>query len=171
MQIIGTFLLVVVSVAVVAGIYLNVTARAATLGRQIQEMQVRMGGHIKLDKVEEPLLPDETPEPELIPIEELNIQIVDLEGKLAEAYSISTMHERAARLGFEGVDPERIAYMEVAGYAGRTEATLAPPPEPVVVNSPLVPAAYKQSLLDWLKSEVDKTKDLLPDLLLGGVQK
>ena len=38
LQIIGMFLLILVMIALVAGIYLNVTARAATIGRQIQNL-------------------------------------------------------------------------------------------------------------------------------------
>ena len=39
LQVVGLFLLLLVMIALVAGIYLNVTARAATIGRRIQEMQ------------------------------------------------------------------------------------------------------------------------------------
>ena len=39
-QIIVVFMLAVVAAALVAFIYLNTTAQAATIGRQIQEMQV-----------------------------------------------------------------------------------------------------------------------------------
>ena len=45
MYMIGVILLVLVSAAIIAGIYLNVTARAAAVGRQIQEMQVRVYGY------------------------------------------------------------------------------------------------------------------------------
>ena len=49
LQVIGAFLLVVVVSALVAGIYLSVTSQAATLGRQIQDMQIRMDGSQRLD--------------------------------------------------------------------------------------------------------------------------
>ena len=45
LHMIGTILLALVSAAIVAGIYLNVTARAAAEGREIQDMQVRLYGY------------------------------------------------------------------------------------------------------------------------------
>ena len=45
MYMIGVILLFLVCAAIIAGIYLNVTALAAAMGRQIQEMQVRVYGY------------------------------------------------------------------------------------------------------------------------------
>ncbi|HEX9091996.1 MAG TPA: hypothetical protein VF831_10930, partial [Anaerolineales bacterium] len=71
---IGVILLFLVCAAIVAGIYLNVTARAAAVGRQIQEMQVRVYGYHYLtgDAGEN-----------YVPIEELEQRIANLNSQLA----------------------------------------------------------------------------------------
>lgn len=168
LQIIGTFLLVVVTTALVAGIYLNVTARAATIGREIQDMQVRISGDIRLDVTAQ----EDSSEETTIPIEELRIQIADLEARLAALNAVDLMQERAEKLGFQTVEPDNLVYVAIPGYQGRSEAMLAPPPEPVVVGSPVVPEAYRQSLIDWLKVEAAKSWLLRSptDLLLKGIQ-
>src|SRR5665647_1003448 len=74
MYMIGVILLILVSTAIVAGIYLNVTARAAAVGRQIQEMQVRVYGyHYLTDSAGE----------SYVPIEELEQRIANLNSQLA----------------------------------------------------------------------------------------
>ncbi len=167
LQMIGIFLLVVVSVALVAGIYLNVTSRAATFGREIQDMS--MGDHVRLDLAA--MNTAETADDE-IPIEELKIQIADLEGKLANLTSLDVMQEKAERLGFQAVELEGVTYVPVPGYESRPEAMLAPPPEPVTAGTPVMPQAFRESLFDWLSGEVAKSWFLRSpaDLLFKGIQ-
>src|SRR5512136_2085308 len=71
---IGVILLLLVCVAIIAGIYLNVTARAAAVGREIQEMQVRVYGYHYLTGG----AGDSS-----VPIEELEQQIANLNSQLA----------------------------------------------------------------------------------------
>ncbi len=73
-QIIGIFLLAVVLVAMVAGIYLNISARAALAGREIQVLERE--------------------------IETTRRKIADLETELAVQMSTSVMKARAEELGF-----------------------------------------------------------------------
>lgn len=167
LQGIGIFLLMVVAVALVAGINLNVTSRAATMGREIQDMT--MGEYDRLDLVAQET---DDEEEEIVPIEELKIQIADLEAQLAVLTSSEVMLERAEKAGFQKVDPEEILYIEIPGYGGRAEAMFAPPPAPLILSSPALPQAYRESLLDWFREEVSKSWLLRSpsDLILKGVQ-
>ena len=89
MYMIGVILLLLVCAAIVAGIYLNVTARAAAVGRQIQEMQVRVYGYHYLT--------GDTGET-YVPIEELEQKIANLNSQLAYLTSYTVMQERVKEL-------------------------------------------------------------------------
>jgi cell division protein FtsL len=124
LQILGLFLLVVVLAALVAGIYLNVTARAATIGREILWMQSR--------------------------IEDLQLENSDLETRLAMVNSAAVMEQRALAMGFQPLERDAVTYIVVPGYVSRQQAVIAPPPKPVVVVANL-PADYTESLFVWLE--------------------
>ena len=74
MQLLGLFLLVVVFIALIASIYLNVSAQSGAIGRDIQSKQVTM-------------LQDER-------------QIAHLKGQLGVLYSSIEMDRRARAMGF-----------------------------------------------------------------------
>ena len=124
LQLIGVFSLAVVLVALIAGVYLNVTARGATIGREIQDM-------------EEEIL-------------ELQRDNADLENQLGQLTSIRTMKRRAEDLGFQPINPAEVLYVSVSGYAGRQAASLAPPPKPVTASDSSLPPEYTQTLWVWL---------------------
>lgn len=124
LQIIGLFLLLVVFVALIAGIYLNVTARAATLGREILIMQSQ--------------------------IQKLELEIADLETRLAIANSGQEMQDRALALGFHPIEKDELTFIAVPGYSPRWGAVMAPAPEPVEIVSASLPADYTESLFDWI---------------------
>lgn len=150
LQGIVAFLLVVVSAAIVAGIYLGVTSEAATLGRQIQDMQINMEGSTRLD-----LTPEEDVNlVEVVPIEQIRIEIADLQGQLAMNMSSAAMNDKAERMGFVPSNQDELLYFKVPGYQGRPLARLAPPPEPVTVSSTALAPAYQESLIDWLGHQV-----------------
>jgi len=145
MYMIGVILLILVSAAIVAGIYLNVTTRAAAVGRQIQEMQVRVYGYHNLT--------GDTGE-SIIPIEEIDQNIANLTSQLAYATSYEVMQERVKDLNLAPIDAEHIEYMEVPGYVDRQTTSLAPPPEPVVVNASSIAPEFKESLFHWVADQV-----------------
>lgn len=124
LQILGLFLLGVVLIALVAGIYLNVTARGATFGREILSMQSQ--------------------------IEDLQLENSDLETRLAIVNSAAVMEQRALAMGFQPLGRDDVTYIVVPGYVSRQQAVIAPPPKPVVVVANL-PADYTESLLVWLE--------------------
>ena len=80
MQWIGIFLLILVIIAAIAGVYLSVSERAATTGRQIQNLE------------EEITL--------------LEIENNDLASQLASIKSIKNMQARVEELDMVRVDPQ-----------------------------------------------------------------
>jgi hypothetical protein len=148
MYMIGVVLLILVSAAIVAGIYLNVTARAATIGRQIQELQVRVYGyHYLTNDAGEAM----------VPIEELEQKIANLTSQLAILTSYQVMKERVNDLNLQPVDADHIQYLEIPGYIDRQTTILAPPPEPIVVTASAIDPQFKESLFVWVADQVQKT--------------
>ncbi len=122
------FLIGVVFIALIAGIYLDVTARAATMGREILFMRNE--------------------------IEDLKLVTADLETKLAILNSASEMEKRALGMGFVPIEKEQVSYVVVPGYHPRQSPNLAPPPSPVTVIAASLPSDYTQSLFDWFEKVV-----------------
>lgn len=152
---IGVILLFLVCAAIIAGIYLNVTARAAAMGRQIQEMQVRVYGYhyLTADAGEN-----------YIPIEELEQNIADLSSQLAYLTSYKMMKERLNKLDLIPIDAFSVVYLQVPGYVERQTTSLAPPPQPVVVNASGINPEFKESLFEWVIDQARKTAKLINEV-------
>jgi cell division protein FtsL len=125
LQLIGLFSLVLVSIALVAGIYLNVSAKAAAVGREIQSMQTQ--------------------------IETLDREIEDLRSQLATVLSSTEMEARALRLGFAPLSPEQTIYLKIPGYTDRQPVVLAPNSQRTLVSAIVLPEQYTESLFDWAR--------------------
>ncbi len=108
----------------VSAIYLDVTARAATAGRNVQDLQDERG--------------------------DLEQKIEDKQSQLAYLRSVSVMQMRAEKLGFEIISPSSVLYVEVLGYMGRADTQLAPAPGANFQGASQLPEEYTQSLLDWV---------------------
>lgn len=127
-QWIGIFLLALILVAMVAGVYLSVSARSVTVGREIQKMYSDM--------------------------EKARRDIEDLETQLAVLLASSTMKERAEKLGFRTVSADEVFYVMVSGYSKPEQITLAGPPGRTVPRAFTLSEEYSQSLLDWLRERI-----------------
>ena len=125
MQMIGAFLLGLVLLGVVAGVYLNVTARASKVGREIQTLQSK-----------------------ILTIQREN---ADLETQLAALTSASAMESRALAMGFRSITPGEAKYIKVSGYSGRQEIVLAPPPRMITTETEELPPEFTQTLFDWIR--------------------
>ena len=128
LQWIGLFMLVLILIAMVAGIYLSVSAQASTSGREIQIMYAEM--------------------------EEIRRNIENMESQIAFLTSNSEMEKRAQELGFNEVSSEEIFYILVPGYFYPDQIEIAGAPgnsHPVI---PTVAPEYAQSLVDWLRERV-----------------
>jgi hypothetical protein len=128
MQRVGMFLAILVLGLVIAIIYVDVSAEAASAGRKIQDMQSE--------------------------IEILERLIADKQSQLAYTTSAVEMETRALEMNFQPLNPSEASYIVVPGYAGRIEVTLAPPSEPAVAQTIVLSPEYSISLVDWLKQQL-----------------
>lgn len=128
LQWIGIFLLILVFIALVAGIYLNVTSRASSLGRSIQNMRTEMQAAER--------------------------EIADLESQLARLTSAVEMRRKAKDLGFRPMNIYSALFVDVPDYPGRQDVVLAPPPGPAVGALMDSNPAYTQSLFDWIREQI-----------------
>lgn len=124
----GLFLLGVVLAALVAAVYLTVTARTAAAGREIQNMDYK--------------------------IRIFNQEIEDLQSQLAFILSSAEMEKRAISLGFEPVLTDDINYLAIPGYVDAQPAVLAPYTARTVVSAPVTPPEYTESLFTWLNRQL-----------------
>ncbi len=124
LQRIGVFFLVLVGLAVVAGLYLGISAEAASAGLKAQQLSSEM--------------------------DDLQRSIDDLNSKLAGQTSAAVMRGRAEDLGYyfpKDVDP---LYVVVPGYSGRQQVDLAPKYSSSSLEKPLLKTGYTESLYDVL---------------------
>jgi hypothetical protein len=125
-QWIGLLLLGLVLVAMVAGIYLNVTARAAISGRQIQ----LLSGEIDQNKQDN----------------------ADYETKLAGLTASESMQARAEALGFQPATADEITYITVAGYVGKSQVDLST--QATSLQTSLLKPEYSETLFDWFTRQM-----------------
>lgn len=128
LQWIGLFLLGLVLIAAVTGLYLNISAQAATAGRKIQSLESN--------------------------INDINNEIADLTTELAKAESTEKMGARAKEMGFKMIDPNHAVYLEIPGYNPNADLVLAPPRINVIAESPIVKSSYKISLWEWFANQI-----------------
>ena len=133
LQYVGLFLLALIAVLVVAGVYLSISGQAAAAGLAYYN-----------DNED---------------IQDLERQIADRKARLALMTSANVMETRAKELGFERVDASRAVYMVIPGFTGKSPAVLAPPPGLVATQEPLIKSIYRQSLWDWLFAGINRLSD------------
>jgi len=128
-QWIGVFLLGLVLVAMVAGIYVNLTTRADLAGREIQNINDQILDNQRKN--------------------------ADFETQLASLTSAESMTKRAESLGVQPVSPDELTYVVVPGYVVKPPINLSSttkrPANPVILPE------YTESLFDWFAREIDAT--------------
>jgi hypothetical protein len=125
-QWIALFLLAVVAIGLAAGLYLNITARAAIAGREIQLL-----------------------EEQIVVNERAN---ADIETRLSILLSSEAMRQRASALGYQPVEKDSITYVVVPGYVARQPVSLGTHKQ-TAVSATFAPE-FTQSLFDWLNDQV-----------------
>lgn len=126
-QYVGAFLLTVIVLALVAALYLDVTARTALTGREIQDLRGQ--------------------------ITAMQRSNADLETELANITSSAVMQRRALELGYRPVEPGELDYIFVPGYVAPEPALLLAAIDSPL-ESDALPDAYSQSLLEWLDEQL-----------------
>ncbi len=124
-QVIGLIGAVLVFVALVILIYMTVTARTASVGRQIQKMQAF--------------------------IEAADRRIEDLRSTLGQLYSVQAMEKRAFALGYQYYEVDQAIYLRLPGYYAADDAILAPLGRVEVVPARSLPPEYTESVITWLQ--------------------
>jgi cell division protein FtsB len=126
-QWVGAFLLIVIGGAMIAALYLDVTARAAVAGREIQELRLE--------------------------ITRIQRENADLETQLADLTSTAAMQERAAALGYRPVKPGELDYVAVPGFF-KPEPDILLAAEDRTPRVETQPTEYTQSLLEWFDERI-----------------
>jgi cell division protein FtsL len=128
MQIVGVFAVVLILFALVATIYLNVTSRAALIGRDIQAMNSD--------------------------IEDTALDISNLRAQLASISVSDQMERRAKALGFQPINNDETLFIAVPNYIDRRPAELGPATAPAIAPQPAIPAEYTESLFVWMRRQL-----------------
>jgi len=121
-----SFIAVVAMLALLAGLYLNITATASIAGRQIQNLEVEITAN-----------------------EQIN---ADLETRIATLMADSVLEQRAQALGFEPVDRKTLQYMVVPGYFPPQAVNMisAVTPAEALSASP----EFNETLIDWVSRQI-----------------
>jgi hypothetical protein len=125
-QWLALILLGVALAALVAGLYLNVTARGTLAGRQVLNLEAEISDN--------------------------KLANADYETKLAEASSTTVMKQHAQALGFHPATPDEITYVVVPGYTlpeGINLSTMDA--QPAVSN---IKPEYTQTLFEWFAERI-----------------
>jgi hypothetical protein len=122
-----SFVAVVAMLALLAALYLNVTASASIAGRQIQNIEV-----------------------DIVTNEQVN---ADLETNIATLMSNAVLEKRAQAMGFEPVDRTKLEYMVVPGYFPPQPVSMVSSvaPADILANSP----EFNETLIDWISKQVE----------------
>ena len=126
-QYVGAFLLAVIGLSMIAALYLDVTARAAVAGREIQELRFQ--------------------------ITTLQRANADLETQLAKLTSTAEMERRALELGYRPVKPGELDYVAVPGFSA-PEPNILSAADDVAPRAQVLPVEYTQSLIEWMDDRV-----------------
>ncbi|MBE3067219.1 MAG: hypothetical protein IMZ73_07305 [Chloroflexi bacterium] len=125
-QWIGLFLLALVLMAMVAGLYLNVTVGATLAGRETISLQATITTNQRVN--------------------------ADSETQLAGLTSVEAMQQRAETMGFQPASPDDITYVAVAGYVPQSAVDRSTPG----TNAPAVPIIlpeYTESWFDYFMNQ------------------
>ncbi len=128
LRIIGLFSLVLVIVAMIAILYLTVTAYTTAAGRDVQYYKYLLATG--------------------------NLEIEDLESQLAILRSYDQMGARAEKLGFAPLTPEQIVYLNIPGFPAQQPVRLTSGMPRSVAPAHITPAEYSESLMTWMKRKL-----------------
>lgn len=123
-QRIAVLMLILIAIGGIAGLYLSVSAQAATAAIQIRQLEATREALKETDS--------------------------NLEAELALITTSGNMVKRAQDLGYQPLEPQAVQFLVIPEYPGRQPAMIAPPPSVPHPVKPLIRASYTQSLWDWV---------------------
>jgi cell division protein FtsL len=123
LQIIGSVFMAIVIAAVMLILYLVVSARVVSIGRQLQQAKDQ--------------------------IDQLVYQSVNYSNQIAHLSRFEVMEKKAEDLGFRAPYPGEVFYVPVPGYhsSPETQVEIQQDTRPAVINVNLL--EYHQSLIGW----------------------
>lgn len=130
LQVIGSFLSILVVFLVAASIFISVTSRTAAVGKDIQRYRLQADA--------------------------LELEIANMRSQLAQMTSVATMKQRAIDMGFRPATKEDIIYVHVPGYTGNTVMDLLPARQIVNVPRPELSPEFTESWVDWFSKHFRK---------------
>ncbi|MEK6753118.1 MAG: hypothetical protein AABZ00_12740 [Chloroflexota bacterium] len=132
-QWVGGALLAVVTLAMVAALYLIVTSQAAIAGREIQDLTYSIT---------------------------ISQQVSgDLQTQLASLTSASAMESRALELGFRPIESDEVEYLVVPGYS-EPEPFILSATQHLQLSALTIAPEYNQSLLDWMDEKISSSQGM-----------
>ncbi len=129
----AAFLAGVMLLGLVAGLYLNVTARAAITGREIQSLEVEIAAN-KRDNA-------------------------DLQTQIAILLSNQSLSQRAQAMGFKPVKRDDVEYIVVPGYFPAQGISLVQPAAETDLLA--IKPEYTESLFEWLGRQMEAASEPL----------
>lgn len=128
LQLVGVFMLIVVGVAAIAGLYLFISGRAAATGRRIQNLEGDLAA--------------------------LQRQNNDLQTQLGEITSARSLNERVSELDMRPLTVDEVIYLEVPGYGPPTGPALAPPPRIQEERTPILLPEFTSTFIEWISEKL-----------------
>jgi len=135
-QWITSFLTIVVTLSLIAGLYLNVTSRTAIAGREIQNLETEISGNERFN--------------------------ADLQTQIAIQLSNNTLEQRALAAGFVHLERPELEYLAVPGYFPSQGVNISAPvtaPD-VLALSP----EFSESLFGWIARQMESASSPLAQL-------
>ena len=137
------FLLGLVIIAMVAGVYLNVTVRATLAGREIQMLL-------------NPSLINSNPGVQPNSIATTQRINSELEMQLADLTSVESMQKRADAMGFQPAAADQMIFVSIPGYTGQATVDLSTPGSAHTAAPSILPA-YTESWFDYFLNQQPST--------------
>jgi len=129
------FMLGLVIIAMVAGVYLNVTVRATLAGREVQMLL-------------NPSLINSNPDSQPNSIATDQRINSELEMQLADLTSVESMRKRAEAMGFQTASPDAMIFVAVTGYVEPSSVDLSTPGSSHTA-APIILPEYTESWFDY----------------------
>jgi hypothetical protein len=126
-QWITAFLAIMIVVSIVAGLYLNVSSRAAIAGREIQSMQRAITANQFVN--------------------------ADLQTKIATLLSSDSLQQRAVAAGYVPLQGTDVDYIVVPGYFPNPGAVLVTPP--AETKDIRLSPDFSESLSSWFANQLE----------------
>ena len=133
------FMLGLVIIAMVAGVYLNVTVRATLAGREVQMLL-------------NPSLINSNPDSQPNSIATNQRINSELEMQLADLTSVQSMRKRAETMGFQTASPDSMLFVAVSGYTEPTSVDLSTPGSSQTA-APIILPEYTESWFDYFLNQ------------------